>query len=78
MTEAVSITVDALGTRCPVPVIALARRIREAPVGSLVEVLADDEGARLDIPAWCTMRGQEYVGESPAPRGRRYVVRRRV
>lgn len=76
MTEQPAVTVNALGTRCPVPVIALARRIADVPVGGLVEVLADDDAARLDIPAWCAMRGQEYVGGEPADRGRRYLVRR--
>ncbi|MEZ7004240.1 cysteine desulfurase/sulfurtransferase TusA family protein [Streptomyces sp. AD55] len=68
--------VDALGRRCPVPVIELARVFGEVPVGGTVRVLADDEAARLDIPAWCEMRGQEYVGEEPADRGAAYVVRR--
>ncbi|MGO4752571.1 sulfurtransferase TusA family protein, partial [Streptomyces sp. 2MCAF27] len=44
----------------------------------LVTVLADDEAARLDIPAWCAMRGHEYVGERPADRGTAYRVRRRA
>jgi TusA-related sulfurtransferase len=67
------LTVDARGMRCPTPVIELARRIGEVPVGGLVAVLADDEAARHDVPAWCEMRGQEYVGE-PVPQT--YVVRR--
>ncbi len=41
-----------------------------------MRVLADDEAARLDIPAWCAMRGQEYVGEQPADRATAYLVRR--
>ncbi|WP_432155747.1 cysteine desulfurase/sulfurtransferase TusA family protein [Streptomyces sp. bgisy153] len=68
--------VDALGKRCPVPVIELAKVFGDVPVGGLVRVLADDEAARLDIPAWCEMRGQEYVGEEPARGGTAYVVRR--
>ncbi|MEQ8144263.1 aminotransferase class V-fold PLP-dependent enzyme [Streptomyces sp. OP7] len=71
-----ALVVDALGRRCPIPVIELAKVIGEVPVGGLVRVLADDEAARLDIPAWCEMRGQEYVGEQPADRGAAYVVRR--
>ncbi|MCO4698940.1 aminotransferase class V-fold PLP-dependent enzyme [Streptomyces sp. RO-S4] len=71
-----ALVVDALGRRCPIPVIELAKVIGEVPVGGLVRVLADDEAARLDIPAWCEMRGQEYVGEQPAARGAAYVVRR--
>ncbi|QTD98044.1 cysteine desulfurase/sulfurtransferase TusA family protein [Streptomyces cyanogenus] len=68
--------VDSLGKRCPIPVIELAKVFGEVPVGGTVRVLSDDEAARLDIPAWCEMRGQEYVGEEPAERGSAYVVRR--
>ncbi|NBM16379.1 cysteine desulfurase/sulfurtransferase TusA family protein [Streptomyces sp. GC420] len=74
--EETGLVVDALGTRCPVPVIELAKVIGDVPVGSTVTVLADDEAAGLDIPAWCGMRGQEYLGERPARRGAAYVVRR--
>lgn len=70
--------VDALGKRCPIPVIELAKVIGDVPVGGLVTVLSDDEAARLDIPAWCGMVGQEYVGERPSARGAAYVVRRRT
>ncbi|MFI6929171.1 cysteine desulfurase/sulfurtransferase TusA family protein [Streptomyces sp. NPDC050287] len=70
------LVVDSLGKRCPIPVIELAKVIGEVPVGGTVRVLSDDEAARLDIPAWCEMRGQEYVGEEPAERGSAYVVRR--
>ncbi|MFF9686209.1 cysteine desulfurase/sulfurtransferase TusA family protein [Streptomyces sp. NPDC014623] len=71
-----SLVVDALGRRCPIPVIELAKVIGEVPVGGTVTVLSDDEAARLDIPAWCTMREQEYVGEEPADHGSAHVVRR--
>ncbi|MFI9834074.1 cysteine desulfurase/sulfurtransferase TusA family protein [Streptomyces sp. NPDC051913] len=70
------LVVDALGKRCPIPVIELAKVIGEVPVGGLVRVLSDDEAARLDIPAWCEMREQEYVGEEPADKGTAYLVRR--
>ncbi|MFE5399145.1 cysteine desulfurase/sulfurtransferase TusA family protein [Streptomyces sp. NPDC056568] len=70
------LVVDAIGRRCPVPVIELAKVIGDVPVGGTVRVLSDDEAARLDIPAWCEMRGQEYVGEEPATVGTAYVVRR--
>ncbi|MEU9194088.1 cysteine desulfurase/sulfurtransferase TusA family protein [Streptomyces hundungensis] len=69
-------TVDSLGRLCPIPVIELAKAIGRVPVGGVVTVLADDEAARLDIPAWCEMRGQEYLGEHPAERGAAYRVRR--
>ncbi|WP_181803335.1 cysteine desulfurase/sulfurtransferase TusA family protein [Streptomyces shenzhenensis] len=68
--------VDSLGKRCPIPVIELAKVIGTVPVGGRVRVLSDDEAARLDIPAWCEMRGQEYEGEEPADGGTAYLVRR--
>ncbi|MFI8966643.1 cysteine desulfurase/sulfurtransferase TusA family protein [Streptomyces sp. NPDC053493] len=72
-----ALLVDALGKRCPIPVIELAKVIGDVPVGGTVTVLSDDEAARLDIPAWCEMRGQEYVGAQPSSHGgTAYTVRR--
>ncbi|MDX3093602.1 aminotransferase class V-fold PLP-dependent enzyme [Streptomyces sp. ME19-03-3] len=70
------LVVDSLGKRCPIPVIELAKVIGDVPVGGVVSVLSDDEAARLDIPAWCDMREQEYLGAHAAPRGSAYWVRR--
>lgn len=64
---------DCRGMLCPLPVIELGKRYAEVPVGGVVVVLADDVAARTDIPAWCRMRGQEFVGEDEPGR---YVVRR--
>ncbi len=71
-----TVVVDALGRRCPIPVIELAKVIGDVPLGGTVRVLADDEAARLDIPAWCDMRNQQYLGEEPAPEGTAYLIRR--
>ena len=66
------VVVDCLGRPCPVPVIELARAVAAAEVGTVVEVLSDDPAARLDVPAWCRLRGQEYLGETASG----YLVRR--
>jgi tRNA 2-thiouridine synthesizing protein A len=60
------IEINCLGQRCPLPVIALAKRIRTAEVGEVLRVLADDPAAANDIPAWCRMKAQEFLG-SPGP-----------
>ncbi|WP_314172689.1 cysteine desulfurase/sulfurtransferase TusA family protein [Streptomyces winkii] len=70
--EPSAMTVDALGSLCPLPVIELAKVIGDVPVGGVITVLADDEAARVDIPAWCEMRGQEYLGAD----GTEFRVRR--
>jgi TusA-related sulfurtransferase len=71
------LTLDQRGRRCPLPVLELGRRIGEVPVGGTVTVLADDPAAAVDIPAWCRMRGQEYLGATRAADGTpAYAVRR--
>jgi len=59
-------------------VIRLATSIGDVAVGGLVSVEADDPATRADVPAWCRMRGQDYVGEGAADDGTpSYLVRRR-
>jgi tRNA 2-thiouridine synthesizing protein A len=71
-----ALVLDCLGQRCPLPVITLARRIGEIAVGEVVRVLADDPAARLDIPAWCRMREQEFVGATEVAGSPAFDVRR--
>jgi TusA-related sulfurtransferase len=76
--EGARLVVDALGRRCPVPIIELARHLRDVDIGEVIAVLADDTAARVDVPAWCGMRGQEYVGAVDLVDrcGSAYLVRR--
>jgi tRNA 2-thiouridine synthesizing protein A len=50
------LVIDALGRKCPIPIIMLAEQIRDVPIGAVVAVLADDPAAYTDIPAWCQMK----------------------
>ena len=59
--DADALVLDERGRRCPLPVIELARRIVEVPVGAVVRLLSDDPAAATDIPAWCAMRSHELV-----------------
>ena len=68
---------DCRGLVCPAPIIELARHVGDVEVGGLIGVVASDAAARVDVPAWCRMTGQECVGEERAADGvPRYVVRR--
>lgn len=68
------VVVDARGTRCPTPVIRAARAARGRAAGSVLVLLADDEAARSDVPAWGRMRGHAVVLESEADWTRYTVV----
>lgn len=69
-------TLDCRGQRCPLPVITLARRLPQLPVDAVVRVLADDPAAAVDIPAWCRMRGQEFVAATDVDGTPAFDVRR--
>lgn len=68
---------DCRGRPCPLPIIELGGRIGDVALTQVLAVVADDVAARYDVPAWCRMRGQEYLGRDRAPDGvARYLVRR--
>jgi tRNA 2-thiouridine synthesizing protein A len=72
-----ALELDCRGMVCPQPVIELARRIGDVEVGEVVAVVANDAAARVDVAAWCRMRGHEYVGERSTDDGTpAYLVRR--
>jgi len=71
-------TLDCLGLYCPMPIVQTAQRIKEVPVGEILEVLSDDRGIERDMPAWCQATGQEYLGlEKDAGEYRVYVRRKK-
>ena len=73
-----ALTIDALGRKCPIPIIMLADQIRDIPLGAIVSVLADDPAAYTDVPSWCAMKSQEFVYAQDLPRGWALFVRRTV
>jgi len=70
------LVVDARGTRCPVPVLRLARAVRDLPPGSVATVLASDPAVEHDVPAWAGMRG--HVVEAVERTGDGWAVRVRT
>ena len=59
------VELDCRGQRCPLPIIALARRLPDLPVGAVLRLLADDPAAEPDVAAWCRMRGQTLLRSAP-------------
>jgi tRNA 2-thiouridine synthesizing protein A len=56
------VKVDCYGLLCPVPIIQTARKIKEMKVGEVLEIVSTDSGIKDDMPAWCRMSGQEFLG----------------
>jgi len=54
-------TLDCVGLYCPMPIVKAAQKIKEMKPGEVLEVLADDKGIKLDMPAWCQTTGNECL-----------------
>ena len=77
MNVGIDLELDCRDRPCPMPVIELGRNLDRVEVGQVIAVVARDVAARVDVPAWCRMRGQEFLGADSADDGApRYLVRR--
>ena len=70
------VVIDALGRKCPIPIIMLAERMGAVPIGSVIAVLADDPAAYTDIPAWCTMKSHSLAFREDYQAGWAFGIRR--
>lgn len=70
------LTIDALGKKCPIPVILLAEGIQAVRTGDVVEVLSDDPASRADLPEWCSLMSHELLRTEERPAGWAFVIRR--
>ncbi len=53
--------VDARGSVCPGPLMALIGAVREQKVGDVISVYSSDTGSRTDIPLWVEKAGHELL-----------------
>jgi tRNA 2-thiouridine synthesizing protein A len=74
--DTITISVDAKGQSCPGPLVSLAKALKDAHPGDLLELLATDPGSKSDVPSWADLSGNELVDESEADGVYRYVVRK--
>ncbi len=70
------ISLDTVGLYYPMPIVKTAQAIKKMEIGQILEVAADDEGIKTDMPSWCEMTGQEYLGLKEEDGEYRVYVRR--
>jgi TusA-related sulfurtransferase len=61
-TLSVDRTVDAKGQMCPMPILTLAKVMKELQAGQVLAISATDQGARRDVPAWAEKTGNKLLG----------------
>ncbi|MDH7508363.1 MAG: sulfurtransferase TusA family protein [Methanomassiliicoccales archaeon] len=68
---------DCRGLMCPMPIVKLAKKIKEVEPGSLIELIADDVGSKEDVPAWCKRTGNELVEMKEEGGVYKYIIKKK-
>jgi len=75
MTE-IKETLDAIGLLCPLPVLKARKRLKALQPGHVLELLADDPAAVIDVPHFCNEAGHEFLGHSDGADHQIYLIRK--
>ncbi|MHB1391410.1 MAG: Rrf2 family transcriptional regulator [Thermoleophilia bacterium] len=67
---------DCIGVPCPFPIVKIAEKMRVLAAGQALEVWADDEGSKADIPAWCLGTGNEFLGREEFGSQMKFLIRK--
>jgi len=69
-------TLDAIGLLCPLPVLKARKRLKAMAAGEVLQVLADDPAALIDIPHFCTEAGHVFLGQGAGENHQVYQIRK--
>ncbi|MBU1311615.1 MAG: sulfurtransferase TusA [Gammaproteobacteria bacterium] len=69
-------TLDALGLRCPEPVMMVRLQLRKMQLGETLLIIADDPATTRDIPAFCRFMDHELLSSDTSELPYRYVVKK--
>jgi len=75
MTE-ITETLDATGLLCPLPVLKARKRLKSLMPGAVLEVLADDPAAIIDVPHFCVEAGHDLIAQSENDAHQIYLIRK--
>lgn len=72
-----NIQLDATGLLCPLPVLKARKRLSAMKSGDVLEMLADDPAAVVDVPHFCAEAGHELLETSEDNGVQRYAIQKR-
>jgi len=68
-------TLDCKGLSCPMPIMKLAKTMKQMETGKVLELLATDPGSKPDVPAWCNRTGHELLETAEEDGIYKYYIR---
>ena len=69
-------TLDALGLRCPEPVMMVRKTVRHMEDGQTLLIIADDPATTRDIPGFCRFMDHELLTSETEQLPYRYLIRK--
>ncbi len=69
-------TLDTVGLLCPAPIMKTAEKMDGLQAGEVLEVLSDDPGVEIDMPAWCRGTGHELLEMTKSGTEYRILIRK--
>ncbi|KEP90402.1 sulfurtransferase TusA [Aeromonas caviae] len=67
---------DAIGLRCPEPVMMVRKKVRQMADGETLLVSADDPSTTRDIPSFCRFMDHTLVASETEQAPYRYLIRK--
>ena len=61
---------------CPMPILKLAKKVKQIEVGQVLELLATDPGSKGDVPGWCSKTGNDFLESLEEDGVYKYYIRR--
>lgn len=67
---------DAVGLRCPEPVMMLRLKIRKMTTGETLLITADDPSTARDIPSFCRFMEHQLISQQTETMPFQYVIKK--
>lgn len=74
--SATDVQLDALGLRCPEPVMMVRSKIRSMQDGQTLLIIADDPATTRDIPSFCRFMEHQLVASQTNQLPYQYVIKK--
>ncbi|BAU23899.1 SirA family protein [Caldimicrobium thiodismutans] len=72
------LSVDIVHLMCPIHLLELNEAIKQIEPGQILELVTDYERALEDVPKWCEVFGQEFIGLREDGEIYKFYIRRKI
>lgn len=69
-------TLDATGLLCPLPVLKARKRLMALTSGQVLQMIADDPAAVIDVPHFCVEAGHTLVSMDAESTPHSFIIRK--